>query len=99
METLLVSKMNYTQAGQIAGRSRDSDAYAWTNNYNVERSYTTNPPFDSLHPLRLCPTHEVARLPQPRMSSGRGGRPSTLGLENNRATHVVEAPFPVAFLA
>ena len=32
----------YTPASQIAQQSRDSDSYAWTAHFNVDRNYTTN---------------------------------------------------------
>lgn len=32
----------YNQAGQIAGRTRDQDTYAWNGAINVDRNYTTN---------------------------------------------------------
>jgi RHS repeat-associated protein len=38
----LTESFAYNAASQIVTKSRDNDAYAWTGNLNVSRSYTTN---------------------------------------------------------
>ena len=40
--TDLVLAFGYNPAGQIAVRTRNNDAYAWTGHYAVNRAYTTN---------------------------------------------------------
>ncbi|MEI9899103.1 MAG: hypothetical protein WDN31_02125 [Hyphomicrobium sp.] len=36
------TSLSYNPASQIIGQARDTDAYAFSGSFNVNRSYTTN---------------------------------------------------------